>query len=261
MLWGLYRLRLRQLAREFSTGLEARVSERTRIARDLHDTLLQSFHGLLLRFQTVSNMLPAGDSKLKLESAIDQAAQAITESRDAVQELRRSTVVTHDLAASIGVLGQNLAAAESREDSVGFRVTVEGTPRTLHPILRDELYRIAGEALRNAFRHADARQIEVEIRYDERQLRIRIRDDGKGIDPKVLKKDEPAGHYGLRGMRERSKLIGGKLTVWSELDSGTEVELSVPASYAYEKSSTSRRSWLTEKLTEKFSGKDTAMKS
>ena len=261
MLWAFYQLRLRQLAREFNTGLEARVSERTRIARDLHDTLLQSFHGLLLRFQSVSNMLPAGDAKQKLESAIDQAAQAITEGRDSVQELRRSTVVPHDLAASISVLGQDLAAAESRTDSVAFRVTEEGTPRALHPILRDELYRIAGEALRNAFHHAAARQIEVEIRYDERRLRLRVRDDGKGIDPKVLQKGEAAGHFGLQGMRERSKLIGGKLTVWSELDSGTEVELSVPASHAYEKFSTSRRSWLIEKLTEKFSRKDTAMKS
>jgi signal transduction histidine kinase len=142
-----------------------------------------------------------------------------------------------------------------------FRVMVEGTPRTLHPILRDELYRIASEALRNAFRHAAARQIEVEIRYDERQLRLRVRDDGKGIDAKILSGDGRAGHFGLHGMRERSKLIGGKLAVWSELDSGTEVELSVPASRAYEKSSSSRRSWLTEKLTGKFVGRDTAMKS
>jgi signal transduction histidine kinase/ligand-binding sensor domain-containing protein len=261
MLWGFYQLRLRQMTREFNAGLEARVNERTRIARDLHDTLLQSFHGLLLRFQTISNTLPPGDTKQKLDSAIDQAAEAITEGRDAVQELRRSTVASHDLAGSISVLGQDLAAAESREDSAVFRVTVEGTPRTLHPILRDELYRIAGEALRNAFRHAAARQIEVEVRYDERQLRLRVRDDGKGIDPKVLKKGQPAGHYGLPGMRERSKLIGGKLIIWSELGSGTEVELSVPASHAYEKSSASRRSWLTEKLTGKFVGKDTAMKS
>ncbi len=259
MLWGLYRLRLRQLAREFNTGLEARVSERTRIARELHDTLLQSFHGLLLRFQTVSNMLPAGDAKQKLDNAIDQAAQAITESRDAVQGLRSSTVVSHDLAASISALGQDLAVAESCEDSVVFRVTVEGSPRTLHPILRDELYRIAGEALRNAFRHADARQIEVEIRYGERQLRLRIRDDGKGIDQKVIGGDGRAGHFGLRGMRERAKLVGGKLTVWSELDAGTEVELSIPASHAYEKSGAGRGSLLSE-MAGKLSGKGTALK-
>jgi signal transduction histidine kinase/ligand-binding sensor domain-containing protein len=261
MLWGLHRLRLRQLAREFNTGLEARVSERTRIARDLHDTLLQSFHGLLLRFQTVSNMLPAGEPKQKLESAIDQAAQAITEGRDAVQELRRSTAVKHDLAASIGVLGQALAADATNGNSVEFRVQVEGAPRNLHPILRDEVYRIAGEALRNAFRHAEAHQIEVEIHYDGRQLRLRIRDDGKGIEQKVLGGDGRAGHFGLHGMGERANLLGGKLTVWSELDSGTEVELSIPAVHAYEKSPATRRTWLVEKLSGKLSGKGKAMRS
>jgi signal transduction histidine kinase/ligand-binding sensor domain-containing protein len=261
MLWGLYRLRVRQLAREFNTGLEARVSERTRIARDLHDTLLQSFHGLLLRFQTVSNSLPPGDTKQKLDSAIDQAAQAITEGRDAVQELRRSTLVTNDLAASLGVLGQDLADGEPTQDSAVFRVTVEGSPRSLHPILRDEIYRIAGEAMRNAFKHAQARHIEVEIHYDERQLRLRVRDDGKGIDPKVIDGDGRAGHFGLHGIRERAELMGGNVALWSEMDSGTEVDLTIPAYKAYVKPPVTRRSRLAEKLSGKFSGKGTGMKS
>ena len=114
--------------------------------------------------------------------------------------------------------------------------------------MRDEVYRIAGEALRNAFRHADAQHIEIEIRYDERQLRLRLRDDGKGIDPKVLSDDRNEGHYGLRGMRERAKLLGGKLTVWSERDSGTEVELIIPAAHAYTASPGLPRSWLAERL-------------
>ncbi len=130
---------------------------------------------------------------------------------------------------------------------------MEGTPRNLHPILRDEVYRLAAEALRNAFRHAQARRIEVEIRYDEKQFRLRIRDDGKGIDPKVLGEEGRDGHYGLHGMRERAKLVGGKVAVWSERGSGTEVELSIPASTAYAMA-THRRSWLAEKLSGK--GKD-----
>jgi signal transduction histidine kinase len=242
-------------------GLEARVSERTRIARDLHDTLLQSFHGLLLRFQTVSNQLPPGDAKQKLDSAIDQAAEAITEGRDAVQGLRSSTAVTNDLAVAINALGQELAAAETTDDPVVFRVTVEGAPQSLHPILRDEVYRIAGEAMRNAFKHAQARHMEVEIHYDERQLRLRVRDDGKGIDPKVIDGNGRAGHFGLHGIRERAELMGGKVAVWSKMDSGTEIELSIPASKAYAKPPVGRRTWLTAKLSEKFSGKDTAMKS
>jgi signal transduction histidine kinase len=124
---------------------------------------------------------------------------------------------------------------------------VEGTPRHLHPILRDEVYRLAGEALRNAFWHAQAQRIEVAIRYDQKQFRLRVRDDGKGIDPKVLGGEGREGHYGLHGMRERAKLVGGKVTVWSERDSGTEVELSIPASTAYA-TATRRRSWLAEKL-------------
>src|SRR5258708_26325100 len=102
-------------------------------------------------------------------------------------------------------------------------------PRDLHPILRDEVYQIAGEALRNAFRHAEARRIEVEIRYDERQFGLPVRDDGKGIDSKLLNDDERPGHYGIRGMRERAKLMGAKMTVCREVDSGTEEELNLPA--------------------------------
>jgi ligand-binding sensor domain-containing protein/signal transduction histidine kinase len=259
LLLALYRLRLSQVARRFNIRLEERVGERTRIARDLHDTLLQSFHGLLLRFQAATNLLPEHPAAARktLESAIDQAAQAITEGRDAVQGLRSSTVVASDFALTINTLGQELASGETNPNAAEFQVDVEGTPQNLHPILRDEVYRIAGEALRNAFRHAQAQRIEVEIRFDERQLRLRVRDDGKGTDAKHLDGDGYAGHYGLRGMRERAKLMGGKLAVWSELDSGTEVELSIPASRAYETSPARRRSWLVEK----FSAKDPEMKS
>jgi signal transduction histidine kinase len=125
---------------------------------------------------------------------------------------------------------------------------VEGTPRTLLPIVRDEIYRIACEALRNAFKHADATQIEVELRYDERQLRLRVRDNGKGIDPQFLTEEGRAGHYGLHGMRERARLMGGKLTVWSALESGAEVELSIPAARAYTTSASTWRSWFARKF-------------
>jgi signal transduction histidine kinase/ligand-binding sensor domain-containing protein len=251
LLWFIYQLRLRQLHHQFSIGLEARVNERTRIARDLHDTLLQSFHGLLLRFQTVHALLPSRpeEAKQSLGSIIDQAAQAITESRDAVQGLRSSTIDSNDLAVSISSVGEELSTDKTDHNSAVFHVQVEGTPRKLNPIMRDEIYRIACEALRNAFQHAEARQIEVEIRYDDGHIRLRVRDDGKGIDPKVLSGDGREGHYGLQGMRERAELVGGKLTVWSDLDSGTEVELSIPAAAAY--ATSARRSWF-----EKFSGRE-----
>jgi signal transduction histidine kinase/ligand-binding sensor domain-containing protein len=242
-----YQLRVRQLRQRFEMTLDARVAERTRIARDLHDTLLQSFHGLLLRFQTAFNLLPdrPAESKQVLASAIDQAAEAITEGRDTVQGLRASAAETNDLADSLRALAEDLANESGNHASL--HMEVQGTPRALHPIVRDEVFRIAGEALRNAFRHADATQVEVELRYDVRDLRVRVRDDGKGIDPEVLRAEGREGHFGLGGMRERAKLTGGKLTVWSGLDAGTEVELSIPGPHAYSSSSPSR-SWLAQKV-------------
>ncbi|HVN85211.1 MAG TPA: sensor histidine kinase, partial [Candidatus Binatia bacterium] len=228
--------------------LETRVSERTRIARELHDTLLQSFHGLLLRFQTAMDLLPnrAAEAKQLLGSAIGQAADAITEGRDAVQGLRASTVEPNALGDAIRVIGKELAVEASGGD-VTLNVEVQGVPRNLHPIVRDEVFRIAGEALRNAFRHAQAKQIEVELRYDERSLRLRVRDDGKGIAADVLSRGGREGHFGLRGMRERAKGIGGELTVWSRPEAGTEVELILPGARAYAPSSSKWRSLLARR--------------
>src|SRR4029079_1779289 len=216
--------------------LETRVSERTRIARDLHDTLLQSFQGVLLRFQAATIVLPdrPTEAKQALEHAIDEAAHAITEGRNAVQNLRSASGSTDDLAVAIGSLGKELTAISPDRTTTpaAVDVSVEGTARNLHPLVRDEVYRIAGEAVRNAFRHANARRIEVEIRYDERRLRVRVRDDGRGIQPAVLEGDRP-GHFGLPGMRERAEGIGGRLHVWSEKELGTEIELTIPAGAAY----------------------------
>jgi signal transduction histidine kinase/ligand-binding sensor domain-containing protein len=237
LLWAGYQLRVRRLRRQFEMTLDARVAERTRIARELHDTLLQSFHGLLLRFQTALSLLPGrpGEARNILASAIDQAAEAITEGRDAVQGLRASTTETNDLANAFRALGEHLTNGNGNEASL--RVDVQGVPRDLHPIVRDEVFRIGSEALRNAYRHGGAKQIEVELRYAEGELRLRVRDDGKGIDTEVLHKEGREGHFGLHGMRERAKLAGGKLTIWSGPDAGTEIELSIPAAHAYVKDS------------------------
>ncbi|HUP07859.1 MAG TPA: ATP-binding protein, partial [Caldimonas sp.] len=235
LLFGLYRLRVRQLRARFALALDTRVAERTRIARELHDTLLQSFQGLLLRFQTVLEMLPGRpmDARVMLASAIDQAAEAITEGRDAVQALRASVTEMNNLAASIRALGDDLRSQQRAEGRVDMHVEVHGLTRPLHPIVRDEAFRIAGEALRNVLRHAGATQVEVEIVYDRQQFRLRVRDDGKGMAPEVLEQQSRPGHFGLQGMRERAALIGGRLTVWSAVDGGTEVELTVPAANAY----------------------------
>ncbi len=241
MLWGAHRLRLRRLAWQYHLRMEERVGERTRIARDLHDTLLQSFQGVLLKFHAVTYLLsdrPA-EAGRTLETVIEEARQAVNEGRDAVQALRSSTLVTNDLALAIGALGEELAAEPAAlppgAKSPEFRVTVEGVSRDLAPLIRDDFHRIAREAVRNAFRHANASRIEVEIRYDRRQLRLRVLDNGKGIDPKVLSEGGRPSHFGLPGMHERAKSAGGKLAVWSEADSGAEIELTIPAAIAYSK--------------------------
>ena len=225
--WAAYRQRLNQIARQF----EARLAERSRIARDLHDTLLQSFQGLTLRLQAVDELLPEGKAKEQLEQTLKRADQAIAEGRTAVNDLRSSTVTTNDLAQAVTALGNELAA----KATAAFHLVVEGPPRDLHPIIRDELYRITREALRNAFNHAHAHRIEVEITYAERLFRLRIRDDGKGIAPDILRHGR-TGHYGLAGMGERARQIGAKLSTWSRPGAGTEIELSISGSRAYRRS-------------------------
>jgi ligand-binding sensor domain-containing protein/signal transduction histidine kinase len=231
LLWGLYRYRLYQIAREFNVRLEERVGERTRIARDLHDTLLQSFQGLMLRLQVVDDLLPAGRAKEQLELSLERADQAIAEGRSAVHDLRSSTTLTNELAQAVRGVADELAG----EGSPTFRLVVEGPVRELHPILRDEVYRIAREALRNSFSHARAHHVEAEITYGERLLRLRIRDDGAGIPPDILEAGR-TGHYGLNGIRERARQIGASLDIWSGVGTGTEVDLSVPGAIAYNKS-------------------------
>ncbi len=224
-----------QFASEFELDLQARIAERTRIARELHDTLLQRFSALLLRFQTVGDLLPTRPAEARqiLVKAIDQAADALTEGRDKIWDLRTSADDLNDVASAIGMLREELAMGSGGTRQMIFRVCVEGTARLLAPMVWNETYRIAAEAVRNTFRHSHGTQCEVELRYGKRQLRLRVRDDGRGIDRAVIAAGGRRGHHGLCGMRERAEVVGGKLTVWSAPGSGTEVELTIPASRAY----------------------------
>jgi signal transduction histidine kinase len=224
--------------RILETRLEERLSERTRIARMLHDTLLQSLQGLMLHLQVVEDMLPPGKAKEKLERTLERADQAILEGRDAVYDLRSSATVTNDLAQAVRTLCDELAAPGGAD----LRLTVEGASRDLHPIIRDEVYRIAREAIRNAFTHAKAGQIETQIIYAERHFRLRIRDDGKGMDAAMLKGGRP-GHYGLPGMRERGRQIGAEFAIRSGPSTGTQIELSIPGSIAYRRLQRRRFRW------------------
>jgi signal transduction histidine kinase/ligand-binding sensor domain-containing protein len=227
----LYKLRLRQLEWQFNARLEGRVAERTRIARDLHDTLLQSFHGLMFRFQAARNMLPRSPegAMRTLDDAIASTRSALTESRDAIHDLRSEPVTDGDLADLLEAESKELVAVLGANSNLPtFRVIVEGEPQKISPELHEEVYRITREVMRNAFRHAEATKIEAEIRYDRNQLRLRVRDDGKGLDPKVLEMSHRPGHWGLAGIRERAQSIGAQLKIWSEAGAGTEIELTVP---------------------------------
>ena len=231
----LYRLRLAQVRADTRRLLEARLSERERIARDLHDTLLQGFQGLMFRLQAVRLLLPErpGDAVKFLDSAMHVGDQAIGEGRDAVQALHSSSVDDRDLATSLNALGTELAAGIERQSKPQYRVVVEGRPRELTAIVRDDAYLIAREAVRNAYEHAKAAHIETEVTFSDADLTIRVRDDGIGVDPQILASGQRAGHWGLPGMRERSESFGGRLHVWSEENAGTEIELRIPAKVAY----------------------------
>jgi len=242
--WTIYRIRVHQVAGSLRARFDERLSERTRIARDLHDTLLQSFQASLIQMQRARNHFSRSTEEAirTLDNAIGSAEQAIVEGRDAIQDLRLTVTPQRDLEHLLTVAGRELAKAEDANGTPPiFRVTVEGPHRSLSPILQDEVYRIGREVLRNAFQHSKASHIEAEIRYDKRKLRLRIRDDGKGIDQKIMAEGARAGHWGLPGARERATRIGARLDFWSEAGAGTEVELTVPASMAYAKPQAQRR--------------------
>lgn len=234
--WLLYARRVRQLTAQNTLLFEERLAERMRIAQDLHDTLLQSLHALVLRFQAVSNLLPQRPREAKeiLEVAIDRAAEALIESRDAVQQLRRPSNGSSDLAEVLTLMGHELGETHLHGAVLpNFRVVVEGVPQPINPMVRDDLYRIGREAIGNAFRHAQATQIEVDLTYQPRALTLRVRDDGIGIDSTLLERGGRDGHWGLPGMRERAKGWGGRFNLWSQLHQGTEIEVSIPRAVAY----------------------------
>jgi ligand-binding sensor domain-containing protein/signal transduction histidine kinase len=234
MIIAAYMLRIRQIAQQFSLRLDERVHERTRIARELHDSLLQGFQGLMFRIQAVRTLLPerAPEAAALLETALEGGDRAIAEGRAAVHDLRSSAPIESDLSDSLATLGEELT--QDRMPPLSFQVVVEGKARTIAPLIRDDVYRIAREALRNAAQHSKGRRIEMGLHYAEGAFILRIRDDGIGIDTNVLREGQRAGHWGLQGMRERSESFGARLAIWSERGAGTEIELSVPARLAYD---------------------------
>ncbi|MFL6602903.1 MAG: sensor histidine kinase [Steroidobacteraceae bacterium] len=229
-----------QLQKSLEQRLEDRIKERTRIARELHDSLLQGFQGTMFRLEAVRRLLPdrLQEAAHHLDVAIDRGLAAINEGRQAVGELRMGGPVGTDLPQALADLGsefepENQLAGNYRGAAPNFRVLVQGQPIALKPIVRDEVYRIAREAVRNSFRHARAGLVEVEIVFGEAAFTARVRDDGIGLEPAVLEHGYRKGHWGLPGMRERALEFGGELEVWSQRNTGTEIELKIDARIAY----------------------------
>jgi signal transduction histidine kinase/ligand-binding sensor domain-containing protein len=225
----LYMRRLRQMAAAIAVRMEERLGERERIARELHDTLLQSIHGLVLRFQAAAERIPAAEpARRMIEQALDRADEVLVEGRDRVKNLRlvaQKTPLPEAFTEAIKGL--------SISDGIEFSLVVEGERRELNPLVRDDAFWIGHEALANAVRHARAKRIEVEIAYDAARVRLRFRDDGCGIDPAIVTAGGKPGHWGMRGMRERAAKIGARLETWSWPNAGTELELEIPGSVAY----------------------------
>jgi signal transduction histidine kinase len=233
LLGELYRLRLRQISARLSAQmqgrLEVRFAERERIARELHDTLLQGFQGLTLHFQAVMEQIPDREpARQSMKKALTYADAVLLEGRQRVRELRPEGSDIHELSQQIAAYGEELA----KDRAIAFNVTVVGSPQPLHPVVSDEIYRIAREGLANAFRHSQASKIEVEITYHAASVCLRVRDDGDGIGPEILESGKE-GHWGLSGMRERAHNIGAQLNILSNPGSGTEVDLTLPAKVAY----------------------------
>ncbi len=221
---------------EMSARLEERVAERTRIAQDLHDTVLQGIVSAALQLDVAVEQLPANSpAKLRLNRVLELMRHVMEEGRNAVRGLRSSSSNSDDLGQAFSRIPQDLGI----EVQIDFRVIVLGSARKLRPLVRDEVYHIGRELLVNAFRHSRASCIEVELEYGAKRFRLVVRDDGCGIDPQVLHAGRE-GHWGLRGIRERAERVGGRLRVWSSASAGTEVALSVPSSIAFTRLTASR---------------------
>lgn len=247
LLFSLYLLRLRQIAERVRMRLEERHNERERIARELHDTLLQGIQGLVLRFQAIANRIPTDDPlRSAMEKALDRADEAIEEGRNRVRDLRATMMSSPiDLPEAFARVGAELAESHPAD----FSVVVEGRLPAMDPCIRDEVYWIGREVLTNAFRHANATRIEVEISCGHELLAFRFRDNGQGMGDDIRRNGEKPGHWGLAGMRERAKAISGELNIWSREGKGTEVELVMRKSAA---SRGARKPGWRERLTRRW---------
>ena len=238
LLWLSYSLRLRAVAERIRARMDERLDERDRIARELHDTLLQGVQGLIMRFSNIAQDITASHSAHRdMLDALDSADAVVVEGRDRIHELRRWSG-----ARSLSDVVTRTAERLLLPDKIEIRVGVEGPQREIYPAIADELLRMTDEALFNVSRHAHARKVSITITYGVEALVLRIIDDGIGIAPEIVAQGGVAGHFGLVGMRERAKKIAGRLAITPDPAGGTLVEIKVGAEIAY--ADRPRRTWL-----------------
>ncbi len=228
-MWWSYLFRTRQLARQLHLRFEERLAERMRIARDLHDTLLQGFLSASLQLDVAVEYLPPGSPASPMMSRVLALMRQVSEDcRNSLGTLRTGDRLGGNLETGFSALPQELGLVET----VSYRVLVNGPPRALNPMCREELFLIGREAVLNAYRHADGTLVEVELVYERTGLHLFIRDDGRGIEEATLLSDKEK-HWGMAGMRERAKTVGADFRVWSRPTMGTEIEVSVPDRIAF----------------------------
>lgn len=245
IVWLIYRLRMAQLTQQLNVRFQDRLAERTLIAQELHDTLLQGVLSASMQLDVVEDQTPCDSpTKPMLRRVLQLMGQVTEEGRSALRGLRLPTNNSLNLETALSRIREEFAV----DEKTAYRVVAQGAVRPLRPMIRDEVYRIAREAVVNAFLHAKADNIEVEVEYANRFLRVLVRDDGCGMEPQVLDIGRE-GHWGLPGMRERSENIGASLKLRSRIGAGTEVEITIPSSLAFEGQSrgpfSQWRSWLT----------------
>jgi signal transduction histidine kinase/ligand-binding sensor domain-containing protein len=244
-LWLLYRMRLRRVTAQVQLRLNERIVERERIARELHDTLLQGFQSLVLRFQGAMKRMPENNSdRTTLVNALDRAEDVLAQGRDRVRDLRSENQTAGSLATLLSSYADELNAT----GHISLRTSTIGQPQELHPIVLGNVERIGHETIANAFQHSRASQVTIEIHFERPAFHLTIRDDGIGTNPEVLAHGR-AGHWGMQGMRERAEEIGGRLAISSQPELGTRIDLSIPGTIAYRKAGTSNLSgWIRRLL-------------
>jgi signal transduction histidine kinase len=243
-LWLFHELRVQYLTSKVQEQLDARLTERIRIARDLHDTLLQGVQGLIIRFHCAAEQIAMNDpARTLMDEALNSADTIMEEGRDSVRDLRADHLSVDELATELTRVGTSL----NQRNDVHFGVSTEGSPATIHQIIGKELCMIGREAITNAFRHSSASRITVEINSDGSAVRLRCRDNGSGIHPEVLEGGK-GGHWGLIGMRERAKNIGGVFKCWSVPAHGTEISVIAPVRDSKDRTSISFVSFVPLKI-------------